>query len=521
MEGVVTDQVTGAPLRKAMLTLRKNQTGPNDAGSSYTASSDAGGHYTIADVDPGRYSLSVEKTGYVTARYGSRGFNMGGALITLDKKQKIKDIDFKLIAHAVIVGRVLDDEGDPVANVSIQTMRWGYVRGKKQLVFGGANAGNTNDLGEFRIFGLAPGKYILSATYRSGNMNMDSAQTRGEETFAQTYYPAAATVDGASTIEATAGAQMRGFDVHLRKSISVAIRGRVIGPPELKSLRNVNVMLVAKSDNLLSGYVRNFSRSTGPQGDFVISRVTPGTYTATAMFQEDGKTLFGSTTVEVGNTGTEGVVVELGNGLEVRGTVKIEGNGNMKPTDIRLNLMPKTNSTMFGGQMQGGEPKEDGKFTYTHVPKAHFDVGAYASSGYLKSVQMEGSDITDTGLDLSAAAGPTEITLVYSTDDGQIDGTLETDTPGTVPKASIVIVPEGKRRERDRYYALGSLDQTGHFTIKRLAPGEYRVFAFDAVEFGAYMDPDWLKRYESKGEKISVKEGGRESVQLKLIKTDQ
>lgn len=53
--------------------------------------------------------------------------------------------------------------------------------------------------------------------------------------------------------------------------------------------------------------------------------------------------------------------------------------------------------------------------------------------------------------------------------------------------------------------------------LKNVASGEYRLYAFDTVEFQAYMDPEWLKPFESKGEKVSIEENAKPSVQLKLI----
>jgi protocatechuate 3,4-dioxygenase beta subunit len=63
--------------------------------------------------------------------------------------------------HAVISGRVLDDEGEPIPHVQVHAMTYRYMQGRKQLMPTG-NA-STNDLGEYRIFGLPPGKYFVSA----------------------------------------------------------------------------------------------------------------------------------------------------------------------------------------------------------------------------------------------------------------------------------------------------------------------------------------------------------------------
>jgi hypothetical protein len=60
-------------------------------------------------------------------------------------------------------------------------------------------------------------------------------------------------------------------------------------------------------------------------------------------------------------------------------------------------------------------------------------------------------------------------------------------------------------------------DQAGAFQIRGLPPGDYRLYAWQQVEEGAWMDPDFLAPLTGKAEKVSLSEGGRESRQVKMI----
>src|SRR5262249_26547316 len=136
----------------------------------------------------------------------------------------------KLTPQAVIIGRVVDEDREPVAYVQIQTMRYRYNQGRKQLMpFGGAS---TNDLGEYRIFGVAPGRYYLSATFRSSMMmepTVDrSATQQPDEDYVPTYYPGTTDASTAAAVEASPGAQIRGVDFTLSKTRAIRIRGHVI-----------------------------------------------------------------------------------------------------------------------------------------------------------------------------------------------------------------------------------------------------------------------------------------------------
>jgi hypothetical protein len=68
-----------------------------------------------------------------------------------------------------------------------------------------------------------------------------------------------------------------------------------------------------------------------------------------------------------------------------------------------------------------------------------------------------------------------------------------------------------------QYYKNATTDQYGRFTLKNLDPGEYKIFAWEDVEYGAYMDQEFVKPIESNGEQVSIRERSQEAVQLKLI----
>jgi hypothetical protein len=146
-------------------------------------------------------------------------------------------------------------------------------------------------------------------------------------------------------------------------------------------------------------------------------------------------------------------------------------------------------------------------------------VSGVPDGGYVKSIRLGDADVTDTGLDFSAGVTPAEATVLVSLAAGAIEGTVQSDKPEQAAGATVVLVPEGARSESERYYATASADPSGRFTLKNVTPGEYRLYAFDSVESGAYMDPDWRKPFEGKGERVSIRENGRESVQPRLVVT--
>ena len=83
----------------------------------------------------------------------------------------------------------------------------------------------------------------------------------------------------------------------------------------------------------------------------------------------------------------------------------------------------------------------------------------------------------------------------------------------------VVIVPDEAHRGQSRFYKATTTDQNGHFDLRGIAPGDYKLFSWEEVETGAWEDPDFLKPFEIKGVSISLKEGDQKSESLVTIRT--
>lgn len=100
----------------------------------------------------------------------------------------------------------------------------------------------------------------------------------------------------------------------------------------------------------------------------------------------------------------------------------------------------------------------------------------------------------------------------------RVEGVVQNEEGKPVSGATVVLAPDSRR------YSLFKEAQTGEsgsYSLKGVAPGEYRILAWENIEAGAYLDPDFLKRYEGKAEKLSLKENDRKPVSLKVIPSRQ
>ena len=263
MTGQVVSSTTGEPLRKVTLSLRPQGRG----GTPATATSDAAGNFRFTTVDPGTYTLTGERAGYVRAAYGEDRVGGQARPIEVTTGKATTSIQIKLLPHSVIAGRVYDQDGDPIQNASVQAMRYSYPGGKRQLST--VQQATTNDLGEFRIPGLAPGRYYVNATDRGllgavqallqggggpggpggplggpgggrGNQGgrgaildqlLGGGADANPEAYVTTYYPRAIEANGATPIDLVPGSEARGIDIGLLKARKYTITGVVENMP--------------------------------------------------------------------------------------------------------------------------------------------------------------------------------------------------------------------------------------------------------------------------------------------------
>lgn len=517
VEGTAVNALTGEPIRKVHLTLREMS---GQSPVSYGADSDAGGKFMLENVDPGRYTFYASRNGFVNQSYSPQGKSRRTALLTLANGQKMKDITFKLTPQGVISGRIVDEDGDPLARAQVQCMMYMYVRGKKQLLT--RDGATTNDLGEFRLFGLGPGRYVLSASYQPLRMYMmlDSPERpaggQPEEGYATTYYPNAPDAESASRIEVSAGAQIQGLTMTLRRTRVATVRGRVTLPGN-SSANGIMLELIQRGNE--SFLNRRMARTQESKGTFTITGVAPGSYYLAGNANDGDKRYVARMPVEVGDQDVDGLQVNFQPPLELSGHVVAEDNGDLKGLSMNIFLQPKERDPMTGGS--NARVKDDLTFHLDSLRPAQYDINVYVPQGfYLKSVRMGDQDVTFDGVDLSQGTTGGEMTVVLNPNGGEIDGDVQNSKGEKAVGASVTLIPDESHRQASWLYKNASTDQNGHFTIKGVRPGDYTIYAWDDIPNGAYQDPDFIKPHESAGQKITVKEKDKQNLQLTSIAAD-
>jgi protocatechuate 3,4-dioxygenase beta subunit len=520
VEGIVIRADTREPLKKAWVTVRMVE-GP---GKSSGVLTDATGRFELTDIEPGRYRLRVERNGYVSQAYGQQGPRMPGTILSISPGQTVRDIQVAMIASGVLSGHIYDDDAEPVVNAQVSVLSFRYREGRRELLpmWGGP----TNDLGEFRIYGLAPGSYYVSATFRgrgrpplAGGSSAAGGAGSGEEMgYAPTYYPGTNDIGRAIPLDLKSGDKVPGLDFNLLSTRAVRVRGRILNPATGKGESRVMVMIVPRESK-----VRSFSPSTqayvnNPQGEFELRGVVPGSYTLIANSSAGDETYQARIPLEVGPTDIDGLIVPLGKGAEIAGRVRWESGSELNSDrTIHVGLTARE----FGFEMWRRVPdvKKGGSFVLKNVVDGEYRVGIYGAPEdcYLQSARLGGDDVLTNGVSISVGRTPGPLEIAINCAGAILEGSVADEEFKPVTGANVVLVPDTERREMPHLFKTTTTDQYGGFSIRGIAPGEYKAFAWERIERGAYQDPEFLRRFEGDGKTVTVKEGERLVVQLPLI----
>jgi len=517
LSGTVLNAATGAPLNKASVTLMRTS-GPNTGGFDMNrtqgVSTDAMGRFQFDTIEPGQYRISVRRNGYVNSDQSRRRITPS-ATLTLSKGQEVRGIEARLLPHAVVTGRVVDADGEPVMHGNIQLLRDRFnQQGQRELV--PMEAAQSNDLGEFRLFGVPAGKYFVAASQSMrGPIGFQSGQG---EVALSTYYPSASEAAQATAIDVPTGAMLQGIDIRMLRSRAYRLSGKVTGISA--GARNGGmVFLHPHSAGTLVRMDQGFSGPWRPDGSFVVGAVPPGSYTIIADSFDGNNRLRGLAEVQVGDGPVENVQVALQSAFELAATVTAEGETKPDFKTMAVYVAGRERTGRMGGG-GGGRVEEDGKVPLKNIPAGHYDVNfnGLPSGYYVKSIRAAQTEIGAGGI---RAVPGLPIEILLSPRGARVTGTVANEKNEPATNGFIVLYARGDNLPPFRRFKTTSVDQQGRFELSGIAPGDYALAAVDEIESGAVWDPAFLTQNESKMERFLLREDATEQKTLKLIATGQ
>lgn len=502
VSGTVIKEPGSLPLKKAIVMLVAQKPGPR----VYTSQTDADGQFTISNIVPGSYQMFTEKTGFVEVNNRKR--KLESHALTLSPGQHVDDFRFTMLMTSAIVGRVVDEDGDPLANAQVNAFRKRY--GKSQ--WEQSKSERTNDLGEYRLPGLFPGRYYLSATpapdFRSFTnvpSEIPAPNSDSDPRQAITYYPNTPDRHQASPIELRSGDD---FPVNftILPSRTYTIHGVVVSPP---SNRTTSVVLNAREYGQVF-----YATEPDKEGRFELRGVAPGSYDLKVFtYTSDGSFRTARQRIDVVSRDISDVRLAPARSAKITGQVLVDNQKSFPECHLRLRDLDDEDHILDFDSDSGisnryARANLDGTFELKNIPPGKYLIeailGAESRAYYVRSVRFNGSP-ADSGFTINGADASLLVTL--NPDSAELKGSALDEHDKPVTDATVVLVPDEPFRKTVIRYGKAHTDQNGQFVLSRITPGSYTLYAWQDLDGEPYLDPDFLKTQQDHGVSIRVNPG--------------
>ena len=516
--GRVVAMDTGKPVAGAIVRM------VTQAGRQVYAKSDPQGRFEFKELSEGRYTLDARAERYLAIFFGGQpnsGSSAGARAIAIRDGEQFDKADFSMPRGGAIEGRVQDEFGDPAPGLLIQLSQVAYAGGRRRLVpmGGGGPPKRSDDRGHFRLHGLAPGVYYLSAL--SGAF-ADQAETGG---FAPTYYPGTANISGAKPVRLELGQELT-VSFPLVPARMARISGRVLnaaGAPTRASI------MLTTADSAGLGEFFNTRGESQPDGSFVFRNVPPGNFTLQAFGAQVvagagnlGASEFGWLPLVVDGADQSGLVMRVAQGPSMKGRVTTDDTSGapFNPRDVNVTAGPiQFDSAPIGGGPPPFTINEDGTFEVKNLSGTRLVRVAVRTPGWmLKRITRQGREITDEPIDFTKG-DVEDVEVVLTNRVTSVSGTVTDDQakPATDYVVIIFSADRSKWTDRSRFIALGRPTQSGTFRVANLPPDDYFAIALAGVQGSQWQDPEFLKTLEEGATRMLLGDGESKKVTLRLV----
>jgi hypothetical protein len=516
---VLSDELRPRPLRRARVTL-------SGAALDFpeNAITEDDGTFTFSRLPAGRYTLAAAKEGFVATMYGARRPARPGTPIVLRDRES-KDLTVRLPHGGVITGLIIDATGLPVQGVTVSALASTFngATGEQQLAPAGQSASASDDRGEYRIYGLAAGQYLIAAqpliggpdTTRPDAPEFRMSNARGRAVApVPVYFPS--TTDGgkAQPIAVAAGEERDGIDIRVENVPLATIGGVAAAPPRAGPTL---VMLTRTGDSQMP--ILRYARAD-QAGQFTFPAVPPGHYT---VFARAGAIAWGSADIVIDGDDIPNLAIVMVPMLTISGRLVFEG-GSTPPYPELLSVPVPARPPFGWTSAPGSEIRLGADSTFTI---SNLTAGAYGpftqglrtpiAGWWLQSAVVDGRDLLDGPLEIGASISGLVVTLAPRA--SEIAGTIR-DSESRMTTGGFVVAFSTDPRSwffNSRRTVGVRPDGAGRFAIRNLPPGEYFVTAVADLSDGEWYDPSVLGQLAAASTRVTIAGAEKKMVDIERI----
>ena len=526
--GVIRGRIlvaNGRPARRASVRMMQWP----DGGIPRVVSADLDGRYEFTEVAADDYRISAGKPGYLALEYGQQRPFEHGKLVTIRNGETLEKIDIALPGSGAISGRVVDEHGDPVEGIDVRLMQSQFGSNRRQLVqTAGVGRRVTDDRGQYRLYGVSPGRYFVLASIADQPGPQPGAPTSVilPSGYAPTYYPGTARASDTRLVTVGLAEEADGIDIALARVPTARISGTVVDSTGKPQRAGILVSTSQRSGALGAEPLRT---SSSADGTFEVRNVPPGEWVLQVVsggVSQGQEGEFASRFFTVNGVDVTDVRLQTSIGSRVEGRIMFEGSGTGDPTGVTITTFPSDfdRAPIIGpGGRAAGRP--DGTFVLEGLngPR-RLRLTRAPDTWSLKAIRVNGADVTDEPMPFGTKdESLTNVEIVLTNRAASISGSV-TDARGqTVTNYTVVVFATNAERwyQASRFLRFSLPKADGTFAAPDLPPGEYYLAAVDRMQgaeaFGEWQDPAFLESIAPRATRLTLSDGQAASVTTRLI----
>ena len=497
------------------------------ASARFTAISDKDGRFAIRSVPAGEYRVHPSREEFFEEVVNEK---IPRVIVT---SNQASETTAWLTAGGVMSGRVVDMAGRPMQDVVVDALAMTYDNGYPVLRTFVTKT--TDDQGEYRLFWLLPGEYYIQVT---------APALPGAQAQPRTFYPGTIDVGGATPISVRSDDKLSGLDIQMKTVRLAKLSGVVtttIPAEEIEkqgqlynaALARPSIMLVSRDSNkpdVTGGGARVIGTVTltNGTGRFETQGVAPGSYILFARMPQSNANggagfAFGRVNVDVGNDDVSGLSIAVNHMVNVGGKVTVDGRPPQNvPARVTLRVDDSSMKLGIYSTLSTRYVAADanGAFNVIGVQPGpyHVDVGpGLPDSLYVADVRQGARSVFDSGFSISSDA-PDALQVALSSGAGKVEGTVVDSSGKAVAGATVVLAPPENRRRNRLLFHQGITDKAGHFSLRNVAPGPYRLFSWQQeLPPSTWFNEGFMARYEASGRGVNVARDATATQQITVI----
>jgi hypothetical protein len=502
---------------------------------------DATGRFALANVPAGRQTVLIRADGFFVEPTAPNGPFVPRAEVPVTVTSGGTPVaipSVTMVQGGTVSGRVVDPQGNPMPFVRVQALRPDAGTLNSGVMPDFANR-MTDDRGEYRMFFVPPGQYVIRAQVQGGRPASPLQTRPGEmQTLVSTLFPSTTDMTQAEKVTVKSGEEIRGIDISVKMEVvtlpppapiptgGFKISGVVIDGL-LPRVGGGLLLLGSESEAAPPRPVGTVIIGATP-GAFEIPNVQPGTYDLFVRMEHEngspgpggGIQAWGRSSVEVRDQDVDGIRVTIHPSVDVSGVVRIDGKLAAAGGALKVGLSPTGTAGRLGNYRgildRVQTPDANGKVTIPRAAEGNYQFFIQGADDlYIADVRQGDTSILAGGIDVRNAA-PAPFEILLTSGGGAVEGVVLNTDKSPVSGATVLLVPVD--RQLFRLYKTANVGADGKYSFRGVGPGEYKLFAGPpgALPPGG-LTPELLSRIEPRGTDVTVKAPGSTTVDLELI----